>query len=64
MQQTMEPPDPLAERDLLVAETTHDVTRQVLLDLLARGMSPAAILAEIPTVAEADVRAAMAAVPN
>lgn len=57
---TTEPPDPLAPRDLLVAETSPDVLRQVVAQLLDQGMSVAAILAEIPTIPEQVVREASA----
>lgn len=60
MYTTTEPPDPLSDRDLLVAETSPDVVRAVVEQLLARGMSAAAILAEVPTVPEQVVRDASA----
>lgn len=57
---TTEPPDPLAHRDLLVAETSPEVLRQVVARMLAQGMSVAAILGEIPTLPERVVREASA----
>lgn len=57
---TTEPPDQLPARDLLVAETSPDVIRAVVRDLLrAPGACPARLLAEVPTLSEHTVREAL-----
>jgi len=53
---SMEPPDVLEERDLLVADRNTDVVAHTLRAMLARGMSAQAILGEIPTVSERAIR--------
>ncbi len=63
MDNAMEAPDALEVRDLLVGERkSSDVVRETIAHLLRAGMSPAQMLAEIPTLSEAQVRAVIAAV--
>jgi hypothetical protein len=57
----MERPDPLAARDLLVGEhKSSDVVREAIAAELRAGRSPAALLGEIPSLSEHQVREAMA----
>jgi uncharacterized protein (DUF433 family) len=65
MENAMEHPDPLAVRDLLVGERkSSDVLLEAITEALRSGMTPAAILAECPTLSEQQVRRAIEALPN
>jgi hypoxanthine phosphoribosyltransferase len=61
MDNQMEFADPFEARDLLVAEgKSSDVVREVVAGLLRGGMTPAQLLAEVPTLSEGQIRAALA----
>lgn len=59
MNTATEPPDAFADRDLLVAERSPDVIREVLGRMLRAGASPEQLLADVPTLSERQVRDAM-----
>ncbi len=51
-------PNPIDLRDLIVGEANGFVLTCTIRDLVARGWPTEAILAELPTVSEADIRRA------